>query len=307
VRPGLGLPVDTPPLAPTRLSGRPLRSMGFIDESYATLLSPLRRGSPKEKAAAGCNSKREQECTRDFDIMDSMEKGLARELVADFLEPLPDAAGLWKFNVERSDDRTEYRLFCNSGEFLMYAKLARGSQRIDIHLYDPSEKDNALFDRKRPAFSMMCNSARTEWSLYQDQCDNCRHSPSKFAVCRHCGGHSELLRVRHNDAEIGEGVNHCMEVSIPYCGYDACPGEMTRFVTKMPVWNERVECLVLDFKGRKVLASAKNFQLAAEGDEGERVVCQYGKVGTSTFGLDFRYPLTVAQAFGISLSTLFWV
>jgi len=291
------------PVPPRRA---PLRSMGFIDEGYSTLLSPLRRGSPKEQTAAEGDEKKGQD-SRDFDVVDIMEKGLAHELVADFMEPLPDTGALWKFSVKRSDDRKEYRLFCSGGEFLMYAKLARGNRRIDIYLYDPAQKDNALFDPERPAFSLTSNLARTEWSLHQDRCDNCRHSPGKLEFCRFCQGHSEVLRVTQKDAEIGDGVNHCMEVSIHHSSCHSKHSEMTRFVTKMPMWNAKVDCLVLDFKGRKVLASAKNFQLAAKGDQRERVVCQHGKLNSNTFGLDFAYPLNVAQAFGISMSTLFWV
>jgi len=279
-----------------------LRLMGLLHEGCATLLSPLRRGSPHAKAGGA----KAWEDSRDVDVWDIMEKGLARELVADFMEPLPEAAfGLWKFSVERSEDRTEHRLYCNGSEFLMYAKLARDLRRIDIHLYDPTEASN-LFDAQRPAFSMTCNSARTEWSLYRDRCDNCRHTAARNEVCRCCGGRSELLRVRHEDVEIGDGVNHCMDVYVPSTRSDPNVGETIHLVSKMPTWNDSVECLVLDFKGRNVLASAKNFQLAVDGDDLERVVCQYSKVGGRSFGLDFTYPLTVAQAFGISLSTAFW-
>mmetsp|Transcript_36201 Transcript_36201/g.109441 ORF Transcript_36201/g.109441 Transcript_36201/m.109441 type:complete len:279 (-) Transcript_36201:46-882(-) len=277
--------------------------MGFLEDGVVNWL-PLRRSSSKEKvlssSRAGYEQDQSQDMGRDFDIADSMERGLAREIVADFMEPLPDATGLWKFVVERSDNRQEYRLYCDSGEFLMYAKLARDARRVDIHLYDPREKDSALYDADRPAFSIACNAAKTEWKLKQDRCDSCRHTGTWTTPCAQCRGCSELLRVKHSNLEVGDGINHCMDVSVPEDGREK------RFVTKMPVWNDKVECLVLDFKGRKILASAKNFQLAAEDDEGERVVCQYGKLSHNRFGLDFRYPLTVAQAFGISLSTLFW-
>jgi len=288
--------------------------MGFLDESYTTLLSPLCRQSRKRDGPKGLHSQNEVhgsghqlqeegEHARYFDVVDIMEKGFARELVADFMEPLPDSRGLWKFSVVRSDDRQEYRLFCESGEFLMFARLGKDARRVDIFLYDPREKENALYDPARPAFSLACNAAKTDWRLTQERCDNCRHFPRQTSGCSFCRGNAELLRIKHSNVEVGDGVNHCMDVSIP--GSAGQEGE--ELVTKMPTWNNKVECLVLDFKGRKVQASAKNFQLTLEEDDENSVICQYGKLGANTFGLDFRYPLTVAQAFGISLTTLHWV
>lgn len=274
--------------------------MGFLDESYHTLLSPLRVASKDKQKGLVSNS---TFLDKDFDLADSMEKGLARELVADFMEPLPDASNLWKFNVVRSDDRQQYRLYCEGGEFLLYAKASRDTRRVDLFLYDPAQKDCALFDAERPAFTMTCNPARTEWRLVQERCDHCRYATS-HQTCP-CRSHQEILLVRHTSVTIGSGVNHSMDVIIPANGYFGQTQEQ-RFVTKLPVWNEKVGCLVLDFQGRKILASAKNFQLSGEDDDSERVVCQYGKLNTNTFGLDFRHPLTVIQAFGISLTTLLW-
>ncbi|CAE7873610.1 tub-1 [Symbiodinium sp. KB8] len=52
-------------------------------------------------------------------------------------------------------------------------------------------------------------------------------------------------------------------------------------------------------------AQAKNFQLALR-QKPQHVICQYGKLGPTNFGLDFRYPMSVIQAFGAAMSTLFW-
>ena len=57
----------------------------------------------------------------------------------------------------------------------------------------------------------------------------------------------------------------------------------------------------LNFHGRVTVASVKNFQLVRP-DEPERIVAQFGKVGTDRFHLDFREPLTALQAFAIVLS-----
>jgi len=242
----------------------------------------------------------EQDDLTHVDLLDCMERGLSREIVADFMEPLPDKRGLWKFHVERSGDRRQYRLYCDGGAFLMYARLDKSMHRIDIFMYDPEEDE--CFDAQRPAFTLAANATRTEWKLKQERCDTCtcRHLPAGSA-CR-C---QDAMRICQFNASVGDGVNHCMDVCVPQQGFLSSAPSF-KLMSKMPVWNEQVDSLVLDFKGRPIIPSAKNFQLTAEGDEGGRVVCQFGKLTHDKFALDFRYPLTVIQAFGICLTTVFW-
>jgi len=101
-------------------------------------------------------------------------------------------------------------------------------------------------------------------------------------------------------------------------------------VNKTPKWNDQVGAYVLNFNGRVTMASVKNFQLMIHkeneeesngensqnnsnhennnnsdengGDE-ERPVLQFGRVGKDTFTMDFGFPLSPLQAFGICLSS----
>mmetsp|Transcript_19587 Transcript_19587/g.55226 ORF Transcript_19587/g.55226 Transcript_19587/m.55226 type:complete len:275 (+) Transcript_19587:96-920(+) len=273
--------------------------MVFLDESRASwLFGALHRSASEEKKAPSGPGKTSYDSERAFDIADCMENGLARELVADFTQPLQHASKLWKFQVERSKDRQQFRMFCESGEFLMSASVSKDGRRVAFFLYDPCD-NNALYDPDRPAFTMTCDSGRTEWRLVQERCDDC-HYGSRHCSCSSTG-RREVLSVRHSRQMVGDGINHCMEVHIaPTANY----GEQL-LSSKLPVWNDEVGSLVMDFKGRRVVASAKNFQLA-RAESPNHVVCQHGKIGANTFGLDFKYPLTVIQAFSISLTTLFW-
>eukprot|EP00301_Raphidiophrys_heterophryoidea_P020826 c5418_g1_i1.p1 GENE.c5418_g1_i1~~c5418_g1_i1.p1 ORF type:complete len:536 (+),score=112.30 c5418_g1_i1:25-1632(+) len=73
------------------------------------------------------------------------------------------------------------------------------------------------------------------------------------------------------------------------------------FVNKPPFWSEENECWMLDFFGRVNLASAKNFQLV-QGQDGQEVFLMFGKMTETRYALDFRYPLSPLQAFGIGLA-----
>lgn len=252
--------------------------------------SPLKR-----RAAQAASCRPDAECERPFDLADSMEKGMARELTSDFLVPLPQANRLWEFYVERSSCRLQYRLFCHNGDFLMYARVASARRRIEIFLYDPDAQDG-LFDEERPVFTVSWSASKSEWSLEQQRCDECQCKPRGWACsCRL----RELCHVRHYRCSVGGGLNNCMEL-----GADSELGPIT-LTSVEPSWNEKVSSLVLDFFGRKVVSSAKNFQLELDSEPG--VICQYGKLREDLFGLDFKHPMTVAQAFGVSLTTLFWV
>eukprot|EP00002_Diphylleia_rotans_P014780 TRINITY_DN2875_c0_g2_i1.p1 TRINITY_DN2875_c0_g2~~TRINITY_DN2875_c0_g2_i1.p1 ORF type:complete len:467 (+),score=124.74 TRINITY_DN2875_c0_g2_i1:90-1490(+) len=71
---------------------------------------------------------------------------------------------------------------------------------------------------------------------------------------------------------------------------------------KTPTWHEESQSFVLNFRGRVTVASVKNFQLVAHGKE-DVVLLQFGRVGEDHFTLDFQYPLSATQAFGIALSS----
>lgn len=90
---------------------------------------------------------------------------------------------------------------------------------------------------------------------------------------------------------------------------------------KVPRWHEQLQCWCLNFRGRVTVASVKNFQLiAASGEtataenagagtsqvgssDHDKIILQFGKIGKDLFTMDYRYPLSAFQAFGICLSS----
>jgi hypothetical protein len=264
--------------------------------------------------------KRERE--RAFDIADLMEQGLTKEVSSEFVHPLRRSSKLWRFHVLRSEDKLEYRLYSEEGEFLLFAKTLPQERRVEIFLYNPSEDKAPLYDPRRPAFSMTYNETRTQWRLFKEQCELCQYR----SRCRSCDFHGkqQLAHIDQTREPIGDGIFNCMEILIPGLFNDGsrlvwCPAEgytdlalaeedsyeALGLMTKRPEWNEEVDSLVLDFKNRSVVASAKNFQLSLK-QKPDQVFCQYGKIGPSSFALDFRFPLSVVQAFAMALSTMFW-
>ena len=71
---------------------------------------------------------------------------------------------------------------------------------------------------------------------------------------------------------------------------------------KPPKWNEQMQAYCLNFNGRVTHASVKNFQLVHE-DDLDHVMLQFGKVGKDMFTMDFQYPMSALQAFGICLTS----
>ena len=68
-----------------------------------------------------------------------------------------------------------------------------------------------------------------------------------------------------------------------------------------PQWDKELGCFLLNFNGRVSHSSRKNFQLVMVD---EKVVMQFGKRGKNTFILDWGWPLTPIQAFGIALAVM---
>jgi hypothetical protein len=298
--------------------------MVFQEEQHASWFWPLSRWQACEEldSEKAEDAQERHDCERGFQLADYMEKGLARELVTDFMQPLRKSSKLWRFHVVRSQDKLRYRLFSDDNDFLLCAQLSLEARLVSFFLYNPSDREDALFDPSRPAFTMVYNEEKSEWRLRQERCEHCRFSPPHLSCS--CHGKQQVAFIRHARRPIGDGIFNCMDVHVPGLFSDGsrvvwCPLlgkgdlssppddslEVQHLVTKNPQWNDDVDSLVLDFKGRHVLSSAKNFQLALQQKQ-QHVICQFGKIGASTFSLDFRYPLSVIQAFAISMTSIFW-
>lgn len=263
-----------------------------------------------------------EDVERAFQLADTVEKGNAREIATDFMQPLRRSSKLWRFNVVRSADKLQYRLFSADGDFLIYARINLEASQVGFFLYNPGEGENTLYDPSRPAFTMTHDKEKIEWRLISERCEHCTFLPRNVTCAAH--GKQEVACFRQSRTPVGDGTMNCMDACIPGLYSDgsrvlwcpmlrkgelgsACEGdyEVQRLVTKQPQWNSEVESLVLDFKGRNIMASAKNFQLALQ-QKPQHVILQFGKIGPSSFSLDLRYPMSVIQAFAASMTTVFW-
>ncbi|KAJ3256026.1 hypothetical protein HDU77_003440 [Chytriomyces hyalinus] len=71
---------------------------------------------------------------------------------------------------------------------------------------------------------------------------------------------------------------------------------------KTPQWNAETESFVLNFNTRVTMASVKNFQIVHDHDL-DYILMQFGRVESDKFTMDFKYPMTAVQAFGIALTS----
>eukprot|EP00439_Symbiodinium_sp_Y106_P024203 s6465_g2.t4 len=215
-----------------------------------------------------------------LDLIETMEEGHAHEITNDFVVPLRRSSKLgavatlvlWRFRVVRSEDKLSARLITDAGDFLMHASVRLEASRVDFHLYDPSQKD--LFNPAKPAFTMGFNSSRDEWRLVAERCQACQYVPPHLSCATH--GKQQVAVIKHRQASVGEGISNIMEVRIPglyqndtsviWCPMLGMPdmaeaelsNEMQQLITRKPVWNEKVQSLVLDFKGRNIVSSASS-------------------------------------------------
>mmetsp|Transcript_59167 Transcript_59167/g.183713 ORF Transcript_59167/g.183713 Transcript_59167/m.183713 type:complete len:302 (-) Transcript_59167:193-1098(-) len=300
--------------------------MVFQDEDQVNWFRQLRRSFKRSKSELSSddeivdNDKWDHE--RGFELADIIEKGLARETVTDFMQPLARSSKLWRFRVERSKDALQYRLFSDSKQFLMYAQVSTRDRKVEFFLYNPTDWEKAHCNPSKPTFTMTWDKDHREWLLVLERCENCTFSPKRCACA--CHGRQQVAFIRHSRIRAGGCVFNAMQTTIPGLNPDGgrqvwCPlsgrgdlaeddgSQALRLVAQVPDWNDDVRSLVLDFKGRNVLSSAKNFQLVpVYSQKPEHLVCQFAKIKSDVFGLDFRYPLNLIQAFATSLTTMFW-
>ncbi|CAG9331558.1 unnamed protein product [Blepharisma stoltei] len=210
----------------------------------------------------------------------------------------------------------KYYLHISDGMTFLLAGKKRGGNRTSNYMITSNQKE---FSVKSPSYlgKVRSNFIGTEFHLF-DTGINPKHKGANPMNAR-----EELGIVLYQSNILGSKGPRKMRVLIPAVNnagdhyvwkpmnkddgmlkqYNAGnTSGMFCFFNKPPKWNEHVQAFVLNFNGRVDRASVKNFQLIDDRDE-NKVYMQFGRVGDQNFNMDFQWPFSPLQAFGVALSS----
>ncbi|CAL8469835.1 g9377 [Coccomyxa elongata] len=211
-----------------------------------------------------------------------------------------------------------YLLFLDVGHKFLAAARKRKKSKASMYVMSLDEKD-LLRGSSNMCGKVRSNFVGTGFSIFD--------AGMRAAECSK-GDQCEVAAVRYETnilgtkgprrmtAVIPEVVSENGRPSLSNQAFKSVPSSTTSLLdrqkkgssglvvlqNKAPRWNEALNAYCLNFKGRVTQASVKNFQLAAA-DDLETVLLQFGKVGKDMFTLDYRWPLSAVQAFGIALTS----
>lgn len=249
-----------------------------------------------------------------IEAIDAMERGLSCEPVtARFVQPQPSVGKRQMMVVKRSADHLQHTLFDDDMCAVLIARTVMERNFVEIFAAggkNPSELSSA-HAAVGPVFTLTFDNCKKLWQMGSQNCEHCGWRAPHLS-CASLGGQT-FLRVAQSKEDIGEARALCMDVEIPQVHADGsrefwcplCAGNRAKRMelsSERPKWNDRIQALTMDFDGRAQLASAKNFKLCLGGQK----VLLFGKRANGDFCLDFEHPLSMAQAFAIALTTMFW-
>ncbi|CAI9115154.1 OLC1v1015991C1 [Oldenlandia corymbosa var. corymbosa] len=164
--------------------------------------------------------------------------------------------------------------------------------------------------------SLRSNFLGNKFTIYDNQHlsrrYNAKKSPESLDRCKN----NSVATISHELSVFrarGPRRIHCVMNSITVSSMKEGGGKVPVVLkNKAPRWREESQAWCLDFKGRVLVASAKNFQLLEAVDtlnkdvpqpaEQEKIILQFGKFGKDIFTMDYQYPLSAFEAFAICLS-----
>ena len=280
-----------------------------------------RKKSKKEKKES--KAKRKEEILKIKN--DFMEKLISpftevEDLVDMFMKPLPKEVGILECTITRNKSgfnfwNPKYTLILSEGERFLLNGKKRGGNKTSNYLIT---LDQDSLKKKGKGFlgKLRANFMGTEFVIY-DQGENPKKAKNESEMRR------ELASVLYESNVLGSKGPRKMRVMIPaidrednICTWkptdkgdtmidrykEGTKDMMLVFHNKEPKWNEAVQAYVLNFNGRVDQASVKNFQLIMSDEN--YIFMQFGKIGKNDFNMDVQWPISLFQAFAISLSSI---
>lgn len=271
---------------------RQLERVG-IAPAVDTGTEPVRRAEPQ------------QEVTK-LDVSDTRS----------FLGQPPPKVGLIQCYITREKNGAKYSLFLEEKDMFLLSSVKRKHNKTSNYLIsldrDDLNRDSGYFYGK-----LRANFVGTEFTVFDKG-----EKPPKEGDTQGLATRQEIGAVVYERNILGTKGPRKMAVLVPYVDESGKrtvwrpekeeDGLIARYrkgntrdmiilKNKEPSWNEQLRAYVLNFSGRVTMASVKNFQLVDQ-DNPSKVLMQFGKVDTEKFTLDFQYPISGLQAFGIALS-----
>ncbi|KAH3761079.1 tubby protein-like [Pelomyxa schiedti] len=200
--------------------------------------------------------------------------------------------------------KSSYELFVHgTNQFLL---SGRKIMRSRSHLVSTDQAETAKVSKKYTG-EVTSNFMGTEFQVHDYGTDPRLNADTP---------RSELVSISYTPAPVVKGPWQLC-VLIPKIGHTAGSGStllqqfkeghtdnLLQFQNVPPVWDAVHGTYTLDFHNRATRVSVKNFQLREAPPGDETVKLQLGRMGDDLFSLDFGYPFTPCQAFGIAISAL---
>eukprot|EP00667_Euglena_gracilis_P012900 EG_transcript_13271 len=236
-----------------------------------------------------------------------------------FLGQPPPKVGMIQCYIQREKHPLygyKYNLILEDSDLFLLSSVKRKHNKTSNYLIS-LDKDDLNRDSGHFYGKLRSNFVGTEFTVFDKG-----EKPNKDGDVQGLAPRQEIAAVIYERNILGTKGPRKMGVLIPYVDEngrrtiwkpekeeDGLIGRFKKGSTqgmlimknKEPSWNDQLRAYVLNFGGRVTMASVKNFQLVDQ-DHPNKVLMQFGKVDADRFTLDFQYPVSGLQAFGIALS-----
>lgn len=241
--------------------------------------------------------------------------------------PAP-SQGLIRCYITRSKNllgtHCSFELYLENGHVFLLAARRRKKSKVSSYVISQDLEDLKR-DTENCVAKLKANFVGTEYMLWgkdttsgdgktgyasEDACVSYQVSVGKKSGPRIM--HAILPNPESGWQPLAPDGTDCLSNNLALAKLRELPPYMERNVTtlcsKAATYCDEAKGFTLDFEGRVREPSVKNFQLVAwdhnTGRQGKDVLLQFGKLDSTTFILDFAFPLSVQTAFGLALSSI---
>jgi len=313
-----------------KLDTRPLTTLESTSEGDPTYQCSTIEDNTLEKKDSNLSGLAEKEsknanCTLkqiDWNDVDQVKKLL--------MDPVPKETGMIKCYIKRNKKQSrfypEYRLYLSDGDMFLLSSKKRKKKKSSNYLISMSRKDLNKGSEKIIG-KLRSNFLGTEYQIYdtgknpktvdpffdEKNGDPIRRElgivlygnsmtstrgPRRMNVCiakiQDDGEPKKDWQPENEDESMLKCFKHKTESALR---------DLYFYENRQPKWNEDMSSYVLNFNSRVTMASVKNFQLIDQTSREKEVMMQFGRNGDDEFIMDVQWPMSIFQAFAISLSS----